>query len=27
VRYAWVNHGRVNVFGTNGLPLAPFKMG
>ncbi|HNX63012.1 MAG TPA: sialate O-acetylesterase [Candidatus Limiplasma sp.] len=26
-RYAWVNYGCVNVFGTNGLPLAPFKMG
>jgi len=24
VRYAWVNYGKVNVFGTNGLPLAPF---
>jgi sialate O-acetylesterase len=24
VRYAWVNYGVVNVFGKNGLPLAPF---
>ena len=24
VRYAWVNYGTVNVFGENGLPLAPF---
>ncbi|MFH1513422.1 MAG: sialate O-acetylesterase [Bacillota bacterium] len=24
VRYAWVNYGLVNVFGENGLPLAPF---
>lgn len=24
VRYAWVNFGKVNVFGENGLPLAPF---
>ena len=23
-RYAWVNYGVVNVFGENGLPLAPF---
>lgn len=23
-RYAWMDWGRVNVFGTNGLPLAPF---
>lgn len=23
-RYAWVNFGKVNVFGENGLPLAPF---
>ena len=26
VRYAWVNFGVVNVFGTNGLPLAPFSL-
>lgn len=25
-RYAWVNYGLVNVFGENGLPLAPFMM-
>ncbi len=25
-RYAWVNYGVVNVFGENGLPLAPFRM-
>ncbi|MBN1778205.1 MAG: sialate O-acetylesterase [Clostridiales bacterium] len=24
VRYAWINYARVNVFGENGLPLAPF---
>jgi len=24
VRYAWVNYGEVDVFGENGLPLAPF---
>ena len=24
VRYAWVNYAEVNVFGQNGLPLAPF---
>lgn len=24
VRYAWVNYAQVNVFGANGLPLAPF---
>lgn len=24
VRYAWVNYGQVNVFGVDGLPLAPF---
>ena len=23
-RYAWVNYGQVNVFGPDGLPLAPF---
>ena len=23
-RYAWINYGVVNVFGDNGLPLAPF---
>ena len=27
VRYAWCNYGRVNVFGENGLPLAPFRLG
>lgn len=26
VRYAWLNYGRVNVFGANGLPLAPFRL-
>lgn len=26
VRYAWVNYGVVNVFGENGLPLAPFSL-
>jgi sialate O-acetylesterase len=26
VRYAWVNYGKVNVFGENGLPLAPFSL-
>ena len=26
VRYAWVNYGEVNVFGENGLPLAPFSI-
>ena len=26
-RYAWVNYGQVNVFGGNGLPLAPFRLG
>ncbi len=26
VRYAWVNYGVVNVFGQNGLPLAPFSL-
>ncbi len=26
-RYAWVNYGVVNVFGENGLPLAPFLIG
>ena len=26
VRYAWVNYGVVSVFGTNGLPLAPFSL-
>jgi len=25
-RYAWVNYGVVNVFGANGLPLAPFRL-
>jgi len=25
-RYAWVNYGVVNVFGVNGLPLAPFRI-
>ena len=24
VRYAWVNFGTVDVYGENGLPLAPF---
>jgi len=24
IRYAWVNYAKVNVFGENGLPLAPF---
>ena len=24
VRYAWVNYDKVNMFGLNGLPLAPF---
>ena len=23
-RYAWYNYGPVNIFGKNGLPLAPF---
>lgn len=26
VRYAWVNYGSVDVFGVNGLPLAPFSL-
>ena len=25
-RYAWVNYGKVNVFGLHGLPLAPFQV-
>ncbi|MCE5343925.1 MAG: sialate O-acetylesterase [Eubacteriales bacterium] len=25
-RYAWVNYGVVNVYGENGLPLAPFRI-
>jgi hypothetical protein len=24
VRYAWVNYGKVDVFGENWLPLSPF---
>ena len=26
IRYAWVNYGVVNVYGINGLPLAPFSL-
>jgi sialate O-acetylesterase len=26
VRYAWYNYAAVNVFGENGLPLAPFRL-
>lgn len=26
VRYAWMNYGEANVFGKNGLPLAPFNL-
>lgn len=25
-RYCWTNYGEVTVFGTNGIPLAPFRM-
>ncbi|TAH67499.1 MAG: sialate O-acetylesterase [Anaerolineaceae bacterium] len=24
-RYCWTNYGEVNIFGTNGIPLAPFR--
>ena len=26
VRYAWINYGKVQVFGEGGLPLAPFSL-
>ena len=25
VRYQWTNYGEVNIFGQNGIPLAPFR--
>ena len=25
IRYAWTNYGQVTLFGTNDLPVAPFR--